>query len=169
MQLAVGRIAKAHGIGGEVSVEVRTDDAEHRFARGACLATQPGDRGPLVVEASRWHSGRLLVRFAGVSDRTTAETLRNTLLVVDSSTSTATADADEFWTHDLIGLDVLTVAGAAVGTVDDVVQTAGSALLVIACAEGGEALVPFVSAMVPTVDMTARRILVDLPDGLLDL
>jgi 16S rRNA processing protein RimM len=169
MQLAVGRIAKAHGIGGEVSVEVRTDDAERRFARGSCLQTEPGDRGPLVVEGSRRHSGRLLVRFAGVTDRTSAEALRNTLLVADSSTSTAAVDGDEFWIHDLIGLDVRTVDGAAIGTVEDVVQTAGSDLLVIARVAGGETLVPFVSAMVPTVDMTGRRIIVDLPDGLLDL
>jgi 16S rRNA processing protein RimM len=169
MQLVVGRIAKAHGIGGEVSVDVRTDDPEHRFADGACLETEPAERGPLVVEAARWHSGRLLVRFAGVADRTAAEALRSTLLVVDSATSPAPTDADEFWDHDLIGLDAVVQDGPVIGQITDVLHPPGSDLLVIARADGGELLVPFVAEIVPTVDLADRRIVVDPPDGLLDL
>ena len=80
---AIGRVGKAHGIQGQVGVEVRTDDPDGRFAVGTIIATDPPERGPLTVVGSRWHSGRLLVRFAGTDDRTGAEALRGTVLVVD--------------------------------------------------------------------------------------
>ncbi len=169
MQLVVGRIAKAHGIGGEVSVDVRTDDPDHRFADGAKLDTEPADRGPLVVQATRWHSGRLLVRFAGVGDRSAAEALRGALLVADSATSAASADDDEFWDHDLIGLDAVGADQALIGQVADVLHPPGSDLLVIRRPDGTEALVPFVAAMVPAVQLAARRIVITPPPGLLEL
>jgi 16S rRNA processing protein RimM len=169
MQLVVGRIAKAHGIGGEVSVEVRTDDPEHRFARGTSIATDPPERGPLVILATRWHSGRLLVRFDNVIDRSAAEALRGTMLVVDSATSAVADDADEFWDHDLIGLDAVATDGQPIGRLTDVLHPPGSDLLVIERPGGGELLVPFVAAMVPTVDVAARRVVIDPPDGLLEL
>jgi 16S rRNA processing protein RimM len=169
MQLVVGRVAKAHGIGGEVSVEVRTDDAERRFAAGATLETDPPARGPLVVEATRWHSGRLLVRFAGVRDRSAAEALRSTMLVVDSATSVATSDDDEFWDHDLIGLVATTRDGEALGEITDVLHPPGPDLLVVTAPEGRELLVPFVAAIVPSIDLAARRLLIEPPEGLLDL
>jgi 16S rRNA processing protein RimM len=169
MQLVVGRIAKAHGIGGEVSVDVRTDDPDRRFARGARIETEPSDRGPLVVEATRWHSGRLLVRFEGVADRTAAEALRSTLLVVDSATCVAPDDDDEFWDHDLIGLEAVTTDGAVIGEISDILHTAGSDLLVIERVGGGEVLVPFVGEIVPRVDLEARRAVIAPPDGLFEL
>jgi 16S rRNA processing protein RimM len=168
VQLVVGRIARAHGIGGEVAVEVRTDSPELRFAPGAVLDTDPAERGPLTIERARWHSGRLLVSFAEVVDRTGAESLRNTLLVADSSTSPA-VDDDEFWDHDLIDLAVVTVDGAELGAISDVVHPPGADLLVVRRPDGGELLVPFVREIVPTVDLQARRVVVDPPDGLLDL
>jgi 16S rRNA processing protein RimM len=169
MQLVVGRIAKAHGITGEVSVEVRTDDVEHRFAVGSSLETDPAERGPLVVERSRWHSGRLLVRFTGVGDRTAAELLRNTLLVADSGTSIAPEDDQEFWDHDLLGLAAIATDGQLLGEVTDVAHPPGPDLLVITRPDGGEMLIPFVAAIVPTVDLVGRRMVIDPPDGLLEL
>lgn len=169
MQLVIGRVAKAHGIGGEVSVEVRTDDPDYRFDVGARLDTEPVDRGPLVVEATRWHSGRLLVRFGGVRDRSAAEALRGTLLVADSATSAAPTAADEFWDHDLIGLEAVGTDGALIGRICDVLHPPGSDLLVISRAEGEEVLVPFVAAMVPSVDLVARRAVISPPTGLLEL
>jgi 16S rRNA processing protein RimM len=170
MQLVIGRIAKAHGIGGEVSVDVRTDKPDHRYAAGAVLETDPAERGPLTVESTRWHSGRLLVRFDGVGDRNAAEALRGTLLVADSTTSAAAGDADDYWDHDLIGLTAVTIGGAAIGEVTDVLHPPGPAVLVVR-REGGtdEALIPFVRALVPTVDVAQGRVLVDPPEGLLDL
>jgi 16S rRNA processing protein RimM len=168
VQLVIGRIARAHGIGGEVAVEVRTDAPELRFAPGASVETDPPERGPLVVTRTRWHAGRLLVAFEGVADRTAAEALRGTRLVADSGTSPP-ADDDEFWDHDLVGLTVEDAAGTALGVVDEVLHPAGSALLAVRRPDGGELLVPFVHAIVPTVDLAGRRLVVDPPDGLLDL
>jgi len=169
VQLVVGRIAKAHGVGGEVSVDVRTDDPDHRFAVGAQLDTEPTDRGPLVVQATRWHSDRLLVRFAGVGDRSAAEAIRGTLLVADSATSAAPEDDDEFWDHDLIGLDAVGADQALIGQVSDVLHPPGADLLVIRRPDGTEALVPFVAAIVPAVQLAARRIVITPPPGLLEL
>jgi 16S rRNA processing protein RimM len=168
MQVVVGRVARAHGVGGEVSVEVRTDEPDLRFAVGNSLATDPPERGPLAVRRSRWHSGRLLVAFDEVADRTAAEALRGTLLVVDSSTSPPVGE-DEFWDHELADLEVVTTAGEPVGRVDDVLHPAGSDLLVVRRPDGAELLVPFVKAIVPVVDVPGRRIVIDPPDGLLDL
>jgi 16S rRNA processing protein RimM len=168
VQLVVGRIAKAHGVGGEVSVDVRTDDPEARFALGSTLATEPAERGPLTVERTRWHSGRLLVQFRAVPDRTAAEALRGTLLVVDSATSGASGDADDFWDHDLIGLLAETTDGRSLGPVTDVLHPPGPDVLTIRVG-GQDVLVPFVRAIVPVVDLVAGRIVVDPPEGLLEL
>jgi len=180
MQIAVGQIVRAHGIRGEVIVAVRTDEPGARFAPGATLATEPPERGPLTVAASRWHSGRLLVAFEGVRDRTAAEGLRGTLLILDSAQIPSSADPDEFYDHELIGLGVVTVAGDPVGVVADVLHH-GQDLLVVrredppgqgrSRAPGQaafEALVPFVGAIVTDVDVAAGRLVIDPPPGLLD-
>jgi 16S rRNA processing protein RimM len=169
MRLVIGRIARAHGIGGEVSVDVHTDDPDYRFAVGAGIETEPAERGPLVVTATRWHSGRLLVRFAGVSDRDAASALRSTLLVADSSTSARAPQPDEFWDHDLIGLDAVGLDGEVIGTITDVVHSPGPDLLAVGCPDGREVLVPFVAAIVPAVDLPAGQVLIVPPDGLLEL
>ena len=168
MDLVVGRIGHAHGIRGEVSVEVRTDDPDRRYATGSVLDTDPRERGPLTVESVRHHHGRLLVRFAGVPDRNAAEALRGTLLVVDAATAGET-DEDEWWDHDLVGLAAVTTDGTPVGTVTEVVHVPGAPLLAVVDGAGREVLVPFVSAIVPEVDVAAGRLVVDPPPGLLDL
>jgi 16S rRNA processing protein RimM len=170
MQLVVGRIGRPHGIRGDVTVEVRTDDPELRFAAGSVLRTDPAASGPLTVEAARWHSGRLLVSFAGVADRDHADELRGLFLVVDSAELEAIGDPAEFRDYQLIGLAVQTTAGEHVGQVSDVLHH-GQNLLVIAgdgARAGAEILVPFVEALVPDVDVAAGRLVIDPPPGLLD-
>jgi 16S rRNA processing protein RimM len=130
MQLVVGRVTRPHGIRGEVSVEVRTDEPDRRFAVGSVLATDPPEAGPLAVESVRWHSGRLLVTFAGITDRNQAEELRGTWLTLDSAEAGALGDPDEFHDHELIGLAVVTTSGEPVGRVTDV-RHHGQDLLVI--------------------------------------
>jgi 16S rRNA processing protein RimM len=168
VQLVVGRIAKAHGVAGEVSVDVRTDNPDERFAIGSTLDTEPAEHGPLTVERARWHAGRLLVGFSSVSDRSAAEELRGTMLVVDSGTSGLTGDDEDFWDHDLIGLVVETADGTSLGPVTDVLHPPGPDLLSIDVA-GHDVLVPFVASIVPVVDLAGRRIVIDPPEGLLDL
>lgn len=169
MQLVIGRVGRAHGIGGEVTVDVRTDSPEVRFAAGARLETDPAERGPLTVRRARWHSGRLLVCFEGLTDRNAAEALRGTLLVADSSTSPAPEDPDEFWDHQLTGLSAVTTGGVVLGEVAEVAHPPGADVLVIRTPTGGELLVPFVRAIVPEVDVAGGRVVVDPPEGLLDL
>lgn len=169
MQLVVGRIGRAHGTRGEVSVDVRTDAVEERFAAGSVLDTDPAERGPLTVDTARWHHGRLLVGFEQVDDRTAAEQLRGTLLVVDSASSPAADEDDTWWDHDLIGLAAQTPQGEPIGAVIEVSHGAGGDLLVIRRPAGQEVLVPFVAAIVPTVDIAGGRVVVDPPDGLLEL
>jgi 16S rRNA processing protein RimM len=170
MQLVVGRVGRPHGIRGAVTVDVHTDDPDIRFAVGATLPTDPVAVGPLTVEAVRWHSGRLLVEFAGIMDRTQAEALRGTWLTMDSAQVTSPASPDEFYDHELVGLAVVTTAGEPVGVVTDV-RHHGQDLLVIQPAQPHRdgLLVPFVAAIVPEVDVAAGRLVIDPPPGLLDL
>ncbi|MCZ4498161.1 MAG: rimM [Marmoricola sp.] len=172
--IVVGRIGRPHGIKGEVSVEPRTDEPDRRFADGAVLKSRnerPGAPGPttLTVAGSRWHSGRLLVRFAEIADRNTAEEARGTVLSVPFDPTESPQDPDEFYDHQLIGLAVVTTDGRPVGELREIVHGSAQDLLVIT-AEGPDVLVPFVAELVPEVDVPGGRIVVrDLPGLLADL
>jgi 16S rRNA processing protein RimM len=166
--IVVGRIGPARGVRGAVFVEPWTDAPDERFAPGTELRTDPVDVGPLTVEASSSASGKLVVQFAGVTDRPSAEALRGTRLVISAASRPPLDDPDEFYDTDLIGLAAITVAGLELGAVHDVVHVAGTSYLVLT-GNGRERLVPFVTAIVPTVDIQAGRVLIDPPDGLLDL
>ncbi len=163
----VGRIGRPHGVRGEVTVEVRTDDPDRRFTPGAVLATEPAGRGPLTVEAVKWHSGTLLLRIAGVEDRQAAEAIRNTLLVVEVA-DLPELDDDSFYDHQLVGLTVQLVDGTVVGTVSGVRHDAAE-LLVVRRPGTHDLLVPFVTAIVPTVDLAAGSLVLTPPEGLLEL
>lgn len=168
----MGRVVRPHGIRGEVAVEVRTDDPGQRFAVGAVLATDPESAGPLTVAAARWHSGRLLVTFDEIADRTQAESLRGVWLTVDAAQVETPADPDEFHDQQLVGLTVETTAGEHVGVVTDV-RHHGQDLLVIGPVPGSprraEVLVPFVAAIAVEVDIAGGRLIIDPPAGLLEL
>jgi 16S rRNA processing protein RimM len=167
--VVVGRIGRPQGVKGEVTVEVRTDAPDERFAPGAVLLT---DTGSLTVEHARDHSGKLVVTFEGVADRNGAEALRGTVLSVDARTLPPLDDEDEYYDAQLVGLDAHLLDGARVGTVTDVLHLPHGDVLVIerdAAEERPEALVPFVKAMVPVVDLPAGRVVLDPPPGLLDL
>jgi len=172
--VVVGRIGKPHGVKGEVSVEPRTDEPDRRFATGARLEAQhkrPGAAGPahLTVAGTRWHSGRLLVRFEEIADRNGAEEARGTLLSVPLDPEERPEDPEEFYDHQLVGLNAVTTDGRAIGEVSEIVHGSAQDLLVIK-ADGRDVLVPFVSALVPVVDIDAGRIVVeDLPGLLTDL
>jgi 16S rRNA processing protein RimM len=164
----VGRVVKAHGLRGELVVEPSTDQAEQRFAPGAVLRVSgvPG-RSAVTITDARWHAGRLLVTAAEVTDRDTAEEMRRAVLSAAASEEDI-ADDDEFHDHQLEGLVAQLTDGTVVGTVTAVSHGAGGELLVVAPPHGGELLVPFVKAIVPTVDVAGGRVVLDPPDGLLD-
>lgn len=167
--LVVGRIGKPQGLKGEVTVEVRTDDPDARFAPGSTLLTDPAERGPLVVAASRDHSGRLVVTFEGVDDRTPAEGLRDTLLLVDAATLPAPEDPEEFLDVHLVGLSAQLADGAVVGEVTEVLHLPQGDVLAVRREGAPELLIPFVAAMVPVVDVAGGRVVLDPPAGLLEL
>jgi 16S rRNA processing protein RimM len=153
---------------GDVGVEVRTDDPDRRFAVGVSIVTDPPERGPLTVVNSRWHSGRLLVHFAGYEDRTAAESLRATMLVVDVADDERAPDADEYYDHHLVGLSALAADAIPVGRVTDVLHLPGQDVLVIERLDGVEVLVPFVAELVPVVDLDAGTVTIEPRPGLLD-
>lgn len=163
--VVVGRVGRPQGIKGEVTVEVRTDDPDARFAPGATLLSE---EGPLTVAQARDHSGRLVVLFEGVADRNAAELLRGRLLQVDARTLPVLEDEDEFYDSELVGLAAATADGRDLGRVKEVLHLPHGDVLVLA-AEGREYLVPFVKAIVPEVDLGAGRLVVEPPPGLLDL
>jgi 16S rRNA processing protein RimM len=169
VDLVVGRVGRPHGVRGELTVELRTDDPERRFAPGSVLRTDPDSRGPLTVASTRPMSGGLVVAFEGVADRTRAESLRGTLLVIDSAELPALDDPEEFYDHQLVGLAAVDPAGSTLGTIADVVHTPASELLLLRDEAGREHLVPFVRDIVPIVDLPAGRLVVAAPEGLLDL
>jgi len=178
MELLVGRVVKAHGISGELVVEIRTDDPAIRFASGNTLRTKRvrGDGPELsyVVADAREHGGRLLVRLDGVADRAAADALRGSVFVVDSDDLPPIDEHDTYYDHQLEGLAVRTTTGQDVGIVAEVLHTAAGELLAVRRVDGGEkgeaeVLVPFVSTIVPSVSLDDGIIEIDPPEGLLDM
>lgn len=150
--LEVGRVAKPHGLAGEVIVALVTNRPE-RLAPGSVLTTATGE---LTVQASSPHQGRWIVRFVGVSGREAAEALRGTVL-----SAPALDDPDEFWVHELVGAEVAGLDGCSYGTVVELEANPASDLLVL---EGG-GLVPL--RFVVSHDREANLIVIDPPEGLL--
>jgi len=170
VELLVGKVGRAHGIRGDLTIDVRTDEPDRRFAAGSVFATA---RGTLTIASSRWHSGRLLVQFDGVADRSAAEALRGTELRAEIDPDERPEDPEEFYDHQLVGLRVETDEGGtavSVGELVEVLHLPAQDLLVVRREEGGpDALVPFVKEFVPVVDLTAGRVVITDPVGLLDL
>lgn len=173
MELLVGRVAKTHGISGEVVVEVHTDDPAARFAPGVTLRARQsrgdGRERSYVVADVREHGGRLLVRLTGVDDRDAAEALRGSLFVVDSDDLPPIDEPDTYYDHQLEGLRVRTTTGQDVGVVAEVLHTAAGELLAVQREGDGEVLVPFVGAIVTSVSLNDGVVEIDPPEGLLEL
>jgi 16S rRNA processing protein RimM len=175
----VGRVAKVHGIRGEVAVEPRTSAPEAMFAPGARVfagtergaphpATAAGHATPLqlTVAAARDAGDRWLVRFAELADRTAAERLRGHFLLVPDDELTD-PEAGEVFVHDLVGLTAERLDGAPLGRVTDVFDVPQGLLLEVAH-PSGPVLVPFVEGIVVSADVATGRIVLDPPDGLFE-
>ncbi|MGW3651843.1 ribosome maturation factor RimM [Streptomyces sp. NPDC000878] len=168
MQLVVARVGRAHGIKGEVTVEVRTDEPELRLPPGAVLATDPATAGPLTIETGRVHSGRLLLRFEGVRDRTGAEALRNVLLIADIDPEELPEGEDEYYDHQLMDLDVVLTDGTEIGRITEISHLPSQDLFVVERPDGSEVYVPFVEEIVVEIDLEEQRAVIDPPPGLID-
>ena len=167
MRVVVGRIGKPHGLRGQVTIELRTDEPDERFTPGAVMISE-GLFPTLTIASTHWHSGRLLLSFVGFEDRGDAERLRGTILEVERSPLDRPQDPDEFYDSALLGCSVVTIDGTEVGVVSEVVHLPSQELLSVTTSSGSEVLIPFVSSIVPAVDITNRLITVDPPVGLLE-
>ena len=168
-RVVVGRIGRAQGIRGEVTVEVRTDAPEERFSPGAVLTLsgRAGLPATLTVEGYRWQNGRLILSVEGIGDRTAAETLRGAIL--EAEVDLSEGDEDEYHDLALVGLSVRRGDGTELGTVGEVLHLPGQDVLAVSRADGAELLVPFVRQIVPEVDIAGGFIVVELPEGLEEL
>lgn len=165
MQLVVGRIGRAHGVRGDLFVEPMTDEPDVRFAPGSKLITSTNET--LTIQDFKWHSGRFVVHFEGVDDRTPAEALKGIELSVDVDPNQLPEDPDEFYDHQLIGLKVF-LNSVQIGQVSEVIHLPAQDLLAIKRPELDEVLVPFVTEFVPIVDIALGRIEITPPVGLLN-
>jgi 16S rRNA processing protein RimM len=171
VELTVGRVVKAHGVTGELVVDIRTDDPELRFAPGSVLRAKGSDRRErtYTVDTVRPHGARLLLRLEGVADRDAADALRGSVFLIDSADLPPIDEDDTYYDHQLEGLRVRTTAGLEIGTVTEVLHTAAGELLAVKRDGAPELLVPFVGAIVTSVSLDDGVIDIDPPDGLLDL
>jgi len=167
MQVVVARVGKAHGLRGEVTVQVLTGAPGQRFVPGATFQTVPPAAGPLVLRSVRDNNGILLFGFENTDDRSGAEELRGIKLLADVLNDDG--DEETWYERDLIGLKAVTVSGIEVGEVTALQSRPAQDLLVLRLIDGREALVPFVTAIVPEVDIERGRVVLDPPPGLLDL
>ncbi|MGO1384352.1 MAG: ribosome maturation factor RimM [Arachnia sp.] len=152
LEVIVGRVGRAHGIRGDVSIDLSTDEPGRRFFPGAKVALSSGRE--LTVEKTIWQRGRLLVSFAGFPDRTAVEKLTGEVVTARVAASEIPSEADEFFDRQLIGLKVLDHLGDVAGSVSDVLHLPSQDLLEVTT-EGGPRLIPFVSAIVPAIDLEA--------------
>ncbi|CAG7844970.1 Ribosome maturation factor RimM [Pseudoclavibacter triregionum] len=169
-QLRVGRLTKAHGLKGALKIELYTDEPERRFTPGASFSLQvlpdsPWHGKSIELRELRWYNGHPVGFFEGVDDRTAAETLAKAILWVDQDDAEE-LEPDTWYDHQLVGLDVV-VDGETVGTVARVDHLPAQDLIVVSTS-GEDVLVPFVRAIVPTVDLEAGRIVMTPPTGLFD-
>ena len=160
MRLNVGRIGKAHGLLGEATIEVRTDEAEDRFAIGSQLETD--SHGVLTVNSVRVHNGILLLGFDGVTDRNQVELLRNELLYAEVDINAPGLDEDDYHVLQLIGCEAFLEDGTLFGSISEVLNLPGQDVLAIKTSSG-EVMIPFVRQLVPTVDIANRKLVVIPP------
>ncbi len=166
VEVTVGTLGKPHGLRGELTVRLATDEPERRFAPGAALRVN-GRR--VEVASARWHQGILLLGLVGVNDRTAAEALRGAEVVVDVPRDESPADEGEYWDRQLVGLRVKQADGTQVGRVREVLHLPAHDTLVVDV-DGTERMVPFVTDIVPEVDLDAGHLVVaDLPGLFEDL
>lgn len=144
-------MGRAHGLRGEVVIELRTDEPERRLAPGQALRAED-DARTFTVTTTRYHSGRLLLTFAELADRTAVEAARGTRLVLDVAVDQLPEDEGEFYDRQLVGLRVLDAAGIDVGVITAVFHLPAQDTLEL-LTEHGTRLVPFVAALVPEVDL----------------
>lgn len=170
MDVVVASVGKAHGLRGEVALILRTDQPEERLADGTAFDIET-DSGPstLTVVSTRIQQGRWYARFAEIGDRSTAESLRGTELTVTvDPADEAEEDPDAWYPSQLQGLTVRHVDGRTLGTVAELAHYPAQDVLIVRTPEGRRVMLPFVTALVPEVDVADGTVLADPPGGLFE-
>jgi 16S rRNA processing protein RimM len=167
--IVIARTLRPWGNKGEVSAEILTDFPE-RFAdvKSVTLRRAGNDR-VATIEGHRFHKGRVLLKFAGASTISDAETLVNFDVVIADDQLFEHAEDDFFYDFQLIGCSVVERAGTVLGEVTRVLHTDAGPLLEISRPQASSALIPFIDQFCPDVDVESKQITVELPEGLLDL
>jgi len=164
LQLVVGRIGRAHGVLGEATIDVQTDDPDLRFKVGSKLTLDSGQE--LTIKSSRWHNQILLLGFEGVNDRNQIESLRDQL--ISSQVDLSALAPGEYHYQQLIGCQVYLQNNELVGQVSEVVKLPGQDLLSVD-KNGSQVLIPMVKQIIISIDVLAKKIVVNPPEGLLDV
>jgi 16S rRNA processing protein RimM len=164
LQLVVGRIGRAHGVLGEATIEVQTDDPDSRFKIGNKLNLADGRQ--LTIRSSRWHNQILLLAFDGIADRNQIEVLRDQFISAEVDINLLAPG--EYHFQQLIGCQVIQHNGDLIGLVDEVIKSPGQDLLSVNRA-GRQVLIPMVKQIVTEIDLAAKKITVNPPEGLLDV
>ena len=167
----MGRLVKAHGLKGALKIELFTDDPERRFQPGATFSLQVPQESPwhgrkLELVELRWYNNQPVAFFAGVTDRSAAETLVKAILWVDQETAELPEEQDAWYDHQLVGLRALR-DGVELGRIVRVDHLPAQDLLVVRVGEQ-EVLVPFVAALVPEVDVAGGTVTLTPPPGLFE-
>ena len=164
MQLVVGRIGRAHGVLGEATVQVQTDDPDLRFNVGAKLSLDNGK--DLTIRSARWHNQILLLAFDGVVDRNQIEELRDQM--ISAEVDITSLSPGEYHYQQLLGCQVFLQSDELIGEVDEIVKLPGQDLLSVA-KNGKKVLIPMVKKIIISIDVLTKKIVVDPPEGLLDV
>jgi 16S rRNA processing protein RimM len=162
--VAVGRVTRAHGVKGEVAVLVLSEVPE-RFEPGARVFVGESEERPLTVSTSRPHRQRLLVTFEEVGERDAAEALQGSYLFVPAAAA-PDLPSGAFWTHELVGSEVVTETGRRLGLVHEVIHTPANDVWVARAEDGTEVLIPALKDTVADVDVAGRRVVVREIPGL---
>lgn len=169
-RIAIGVIRKAHGVRGEASVEPWTDSLDRFDALDTVTLVSPDESQTreVAIESVRAHSGRGLLKFAGIDTPEEVQTLHNWTLEIPESEARA-LEEHEYFLHDLVGLTLVDAEGRERGTVVDAYEGGGGILLNVKRPDGREFELPFAADLCPEIDLAAKRMVVNLPEGLDDL
>jgi 16S rRNA processing protein RimM len=167
MDLVVGRLGRPHGIHGEISVEVRTDEPEIRFAKGSKLSVKESNN-QLTVLSSRWHQEKMLVKFEEITDRDLANEIKGKTLTIKIDPNSIETKKDQYYEFQLAGLKVIDKNDKTLGQIKEVITNLAQDLLVVETVDKREVLVPFVKQIVTNVDLNKKQVIMDPPTGLFD-
>ena len=167
MDLVVGRLGRPHGVHGEISVEVRTDEPELRFAKGSKLSIKESNN-QLTVLSSRWHQEKMLVKFEEITDRDRANEIKGKTLTIKIDPNSIETKKDQYYEFQLAGLKVIDKNDKTLGKIKEVITNLAQDLLVVETVDKREVLVPFVKQIVTNVDLDKKQVIMDPPTGLFD-